>query len=1090
MHAVLGWVLRSRLVVLLLSAGLVAVGSLQLRNAPLDVLPEFAPPYAEIQTEALGLSAEEVEQLITVPLEADLLNGVEGVRVIRSSSLPGVSSVVLVFEPGSDIYRQRQLVEERLTQAHALPHVSKPPTLLQPLSASSRVLMIGLSSRELSGIEQSVLAQWVMRPKLVGVPGVANVAIWGMRDQQLQIQVDPQQLRRQGVTLGQVVESAGNAQVVSPLTFLEASTPGTGGFVETPQQRLQVRHLIEKIADPEALGRVPVAGSSGRLRLSDVSTVNVDHQPLIGDAVVAGGPGLMMVVEKFPGADTRGVDEGVRDALETLRPGLGGMQVDTTVLRPARYVEIAAENYALVLLSGLALLLAALAALRLGWRSLLVCLVTVPLSVVVAVVVVAQLGGGLNALVMAGLAAALVVLVDEAVVATDQVHRVHREAGRHLGGPVAVIATATGRLMRPLLYATLLVLLATAPVMVMGGRPGAFFRPVVLGYAAGVLAAAVTALTVTPAMSSLLADRSRRLRRGGVEDSRLGRGYARALERFGRRRATVLGSVTILALLAVAALPFTGASPVPTFRDHDLRVELAGRPGTSNTAMTTLVRDLGARVDTLPGVAGVGAQVGRAVTGDRLTNVSSASLWVRVAEDADYDRTVAAVRSAAAAVPGVQHDVVTSSAARIRDVGGLTRGRNPGADTSLDVLTGSDERLGVRVYGQDLAALRAQAERVRATIAAVQGIRDPRVETVPEQPTIEIEVDLDEAQALGLTPGAVRRAEATLLQGIQVGSVFRDQKVFDVVVKGTAATRGGVAAVRDLLIDTPGGGHVRLGRVADVRVVSSPAVIDREAVSRYVDVVAEVAGGDAGAVTTAVEQALSRMDFPIEYHAEVLTGGTASEVGWGRVVGVAVGAVLAALLLLQALFNSWRLAALVLATLPLSLVGGLLAGLLDGPDLRLGGMLGLLAVLSLTTRSVLVLVERARSWEQSGGGEGRAASVWRAARERLAPVVATTAAVAGLMVPVLVLGTRPGLEIATPMAVVVLGGLVTSAATVLFVTPALYLHLGGSGPDATAPGVPVADRGEVTSSTNGTGPSDGLDGFPRQRPGAETGVVR
>ena len=305
MASILRWAVRTRLLVLAVALGVCWVGVLQLRDAPVDVLPEFSPAYAEVQTEALGLSAEEVEQLITVPLEADLLNGVEGVEVIRSKSLPGLSSIVMVFEPGRDVYRERQLIEERLTQAHALPHVSKPPTLLQPLSSSSRVLMIGLSSEELSGIEQSVLAQWVLRPKLVGVPGVANVAVWGMRDQQLQVQVDPERLRQQGVTLSQVVESAGNAQVVSPLTFLEASTPGTGGFIETPQQRLQVRHLIEKIADPAALGGVPIAGTGGRLRISDVADVTVDHQPLIGDAVVEGGPGLMLVVEKFPGADTR-----------------------------------------------------------------------------------------------------------------------------------------------------------------------------------------------------------------------------------------------------------------------------------------------------------------------------------------------------------------------------------------------------------------------------------------------------------------------------------------------------------------------------------------------------------------------------------------------------------------------------------------------------------------------------------------------------------------------------------------------------------------------------------------------------------------
>src|ERR671922_967859 len=308
--------LRFRLLVVGIAAGVLAVGITQLRDAPADVLPEFTPPYVEIQTEALGLSAQEVEQLVTVPLEADLLNGVQGVDVIRSKSVPGMSSIVLVFAPGTDVYRGRQLVQERLTQvgAAAFPNVSKPPTLLQPLSSSSRVMMIGLSSDKLSPIERSVIARWTVRPRLMGVPGVANVAIWGLRDQQIQVQVDPERLRDRNVTLNQVVETTGNAQLVSPLTFLEASTPGTGGFIETPNQRLQVRHVFENFGTPEALGNVTVEGTDGQLRVDDVANVVEEHQPLIGDAIVDGNDDrLLLVVEKFPGADTVEVTSGVED---------------------------------------------------------------------------------------------------------------------------------------------------------------------------------------------------------------------------------------------------------------------------------------------------------------------------------------------------------------------------------------------------------------------------------------------------------------------------------------------------------------------------------------------------------------------------------------------------------------------------------------------------------------------------------------------------------------------------------------------------------------------------------------------------------
>jgi Cu/Ag efflux pump CusA len=1073
--SILSWSVRNRLLVLALALGLAVFGALELRTAPVNVLPEFSPPYAEVQTEALGLSAEEVEQLITVPLEADLLNGVEGVKVLRSQSLAGLSSIVMVFEPGSDIYRERQLVEERLTQAHALPHVSKPPTLLQPLSSSSRVLMIGLSSKELSGIEQSVIAHWVMRPKLIGIPGVANVSVWGMRDQQLQVLVDPERLRQQGVTLSQVVESSGNAQVVSPLTFLEASTPGTGGFVESPQQRLQVRHLIEKIADPKALGGVPVAGTGGRLRLSDVADIVVDHQPLIGDAIVQGGPGLMLVVEKFPGADTRQVSEGLEDALEDLQPGLAGIQSDTTVFRPVDYLDRAMDNLALALLLGAVLALLVLVACRFRWRSILVAVVTVPLSLLVAALVLDALGQGFNAIVFAGLAAAVTVIVDEAVVATDQVTLSWRQQRTtEMRPPPTLVATALAEVRRPLTYATLVVLLVTVPVAVMEGVAGAFFGPVVLAYVAGVLAAMAVSLTVTPALTSLLNARWQPKPTVGTY-SRLRTAYQRTLERFGASRLAIVGATGTCVLIALAVVPFTRISPVPAFEDPNILVELEADPGTSEVRMTALATQLSTTLAAIPGVDGVGAHVGRAVSGDRVTNVNSASVWVKIDEDAEYDDTVEDVEAAARAVPGVDHDVVTYTSKRIRDVGALDSKDTPAMGDRLDVFAATDRPIAVRVFGEDLTVLREQADRVREEIAGVDGVVDPLTELSAVEPTIEIEVDLDKAQAVGLTPGHVRRAEATLLQGIQVGSVFEQQKVFDVVVRGTPSVRGSVEDVRNMLIDTPEGRHVRLDQVADVRVVPTPSVIEREAVSRYVDVLARVEGRSATAAAADVEERLTRLSFPLEYHAEVVTRGAGEEVAWTRVMSVALAVAIAVLLLLQALFRSWRVAAIVMLTTPLSLVGGLLTGLIDGAEVLLGSMLGFMAVFGLATRVNLVLVARLRSVEAERPRLGRHETVLQVARERVVPVITTAATLAGLMVPFVTLVSGPGVEILRPMALVILGGLVSSTLVALFVLPALYLHLA---PAVPQDGVRMSAQDEQERAGFGT---DHGDGSVRQR---------
>ena len=350
------------------------LGITQIRNASVDVLPEFAPPQVEIQAEALGLSAAEVEQLITVPLEQDLLNGIPWLDQIRSESVPGLSSIDLIFQRGTNILTARQFVSEHLSQAHALPQVGTPPVMVQPVSSLSRVMMIGLGAKDLSLIDLSILARWKIRPRLLGLPGVANVAIWGQRDRQLQVQVDPARLRQYGVSLNQVIDTTGNALWVSPLTFVEASTPGTGGFIDTSTQRFAIQHVLP-ITTAAGLAAVSVEDTQGKtLRLGQVANVVEDHQPLIGDAVLGEGPGLMLVIEKFPEANTRAVTKAVEDALNQMRPGLSGIQIDTSLYRPATFLQTALHNLGWWALAGLLLVIALLTGFTLSWRTALTSL--------------------------------------------------------------------------------------------------------------------------------------------------------------------------------------------------------------------------------------------------------------------------------------------------------------------------------------------------------------------------------------------------------------------------------------------------------------------------------------------------------------------------------------------------------------------------------------------------------------------------------------------------------------------------------------------------------------------------------------------
>ncbi|MGH3764664.1 MAG: efflux RND transporter permease subunit [Pseudonocardiaceae bacterium] len=1022
--------IRFRLLVLVAAAAVVLLGIIQARAATVDALPEFSPTYVEVQTEALGLSAAEVEQLITVPLEADLLNGVAWLKHIRSESVPGLSSLVLVFEPGTDPLKARQVVNERITQAKALPNVSKPPTMLEPLSSSSRVLMIGLAPRnpkDLSLIDASVLAQWTIKPRLMAIPGVANVAIWGQRDQQLQVQVDPKRLAAQDVSLAQVVQTAGNAMWVSPLSFLEASTPGAGGFIDTTNQRLGIQH-VSPIVSAQDLAQVTVEDTPGRVvRLGDVSTVVTDHQPLIGDAAAGTGPALLLVVEKFPAANPLTVTRGLESAIDELRPGLSGLQIDTSVFRPATFIETAMRNVGLWLLIGAIALAVVLAFVLLSWRAAVTSLVAILISLITAVGVLLLTGATVNMMILAGLAAALALVVDDAIADVDRIR--HRLTEEREAGEQRTVAAAALQARGAISYATAITALAVLPVLFLGGQARELYQPAALAYLLSVAASMVVALTVTPALSALLLA-------GGAVSRRPLPAVMSAVLHWGQHRlqATLpgilskprraLGAGVVLLVLGIGVVPLFEQSVLPSAKDPYLLIQFDGPPGTSLPEMNRITTRAGAELRAMPGVRAVGSQVGRAVLADQVVEVNSGQLWVGLDPAADYDQVVAGITAAVRGYPGITSDVLTYQKRRAQEI-----------------LPGSAEDVTVRVYGQDSDVLAAKAQDVRTQLARIDGVAHPHLDRPAQEPTLLLDVSLAAVQQFGLKPGDVRRAAATLLAGTEVGSLYEGQKIFQVVVWGGPDARHSLSSIRDLVIDTPNGGHVRLGDVAEVGVAAKPTVIKREDVSRYVDISATVSGRSVSSVRTDVAERLKTITFPTEYHAALLGDYAEQQTSALRVTAVCVAVAIGMFLLLQAAFGSWELATAVFVLLPVALTGGVLAALASGRLISLGSLLGLLAVFGIATRHCVLLVRHYQDLRRSDPAEDREDLVMRGTSDRLGPILRTTLAVAALFVPALIVGNVAGLEIVQPMAVVVLGGLVTSAFLNLVVVPALYLSV-------------------------------------------------
>jgi Cu/Ag efflux pump CusA len=1014
-------VLKFRGLVVAAAIGVMVIGVTQMRDARVDVYPEFAPPSVQIQTEALGLSATEVEQLITLGLEQDLLNGVPWLERIHSSSQPGLSVIDLVFEPGTDIYAARQMVQERLTQAHALPNVGTPPIMIEPLASTSRVGMVGLSSNDVSLIDLSVLARWKIKPGLMGIPGVANVSIFGQRDRQLQVQVDPAQLRSHGVSLTQVIETAGNALWVSPLTFVEASTPGTGGFVESSNQRLAIQHLLP-ISSPADLAKVPVDDvGPGALRLGEVATVLEDHQPLIGDAVVDGKPSLFMVIEKFPDANTMQVSHDIEEAMMRLAPGLSGVTVDTSVYRPATFIESALSNLELTALLGLLLLLLLLVAVFASWRAALVSAVAVPVSLTAAAYVLYLRGTTFTTMTLIGLAIALCVVIDDAVVEVDAVRRrlkEQRERGDRRPA-VAVVLDSCLETRRTLTFATLIILLAAVPFVLMSTLTNAFTRPVAVTYALAVLTSMLVAFSLTPTLATLLF-------RGAVEQERSSpfeRWVPRAFDRGPAsfvthpRRAWIVAGVLAVASLAVVP-QLGGGAVLPVLQDRNLLIQMHTAPGTGLTEMVRVTGAVTAELRALPGVSGVGAHVGRALTSDQTKDVNSAQIWLTMTESANYSRTQSAIRAVIGGYPGLGSDLLTYPSGRL-------------AATAAE----TEDDLVVRAFGQDLGQLRSKGEEIRAAIAGVPGVIAPTVQSFPQQPTVDITVDLAAAQRYGLRPGDVRREATTLTSGLIVGNLYEQAKVFDVVVWGGPAARQSLSSLENLLIDTTSGSQVRLKDVAAVKIQAEPTAITHDDVSRSIDVVASVRGRNPADVLADVKERIGAISMPAEFHVQVLGNAAVHQADVRRGLAYGLAALIGMFLLLQAATGKWRRASLLMLSLPEAVVGGVLTAPLVGGVHSAGALAGIFAVLCLAVRSGLLLVRRIAVLEWDSPHQTGAALA--AARERAVPVMRTALTTAAVLLPAVVLGGRAGLESLRPFAVTVLGGLVTTTIVTLVVLPAL-----------------------------------------------------
>jgi CzcA family heavy metal efflux pump len=1020
LQAIVAWSLRNRVVVVVLAALLLVAGGVATQRAKLDVFPEFAPPLVVIQTECPGLSPSEVEQLVTTPIET-AVNGISGLDLLRSQSIQGLSVVTVIFSDRTDIYRARQQVTERLAVlAGQLPTGVKAPRLEPLTSTTGRLLSLGFTSTKLSPRELRDRVQWNIRPRLLGIQGVAKVALYGGDVRQFQVQIDPDYLAARSLTLTQVLEAA-----------RQASSIRGAGFIENNRQRLNLR-VEAQVTTAEQLGETAIATVDGSaVRLKDIGRVTEAAEPKFGDALINGKPGVILVVFRQLQADTPQVTARVEEELDKLEPVLKKQGIDyhRALFRQANFIEHAVGNVTHSLVIGAVLVAIVLFVFLFNVRTAFISLTAIPLSLLSAILVLWLLDVGLNTLTLGGLAIAIGEVVDDAIIDVENIFRRLRENAHadEQRSDFAVILAASLEVRNAVVYATFIVVLVFVPIFFLSGLQGRLFAPLGYAYVLAVLASLLVALTVTPALAYLLLPHA-----GGAEESpilrRLQSGYDWLLRRLDGDWALVL-TVTVLLLAAGGwAVCGFGGQFLPELREDHFVVHMRGLPGSSLPQAMAAGAKVTEQVRKHPGVLSVSQQAGRAELGEDTTGVEYSEIEVDLKRlDASERQTVEKLLNGLdQQVPGYGFEAMPFLTERIKET-----------------LSGSAAALAIKIFGDDFDKLDATAMEVARLLRTIPGYDKVRIEPQTGAPELVVRVRSEDAGRFGLRNAQILDAVHAAYQGAEVGQVYDRNRIIDMAVILLPAARLDPDTVAGLWLSTgdTGNGRIQLKQVADVYLSNGRFLIGHEGGTRRQVVTCNVKDRDVESFVTEVQKRLAELPLPEGVYVVLSGEHEAKQTAQRELLLWSLAAGIGILLLLWMAFGSLRRLLLILVNLPFALVGGVAAVYIAGGILDVGSLIGFVTLFGITTRNGIMMVSH---WQHLHEVEGMSVGpelIFRGARERLAPVL-MTALVTGLgLLPIALGSGAAGREIEGPMAQVILGGLITSTALNLLVLPVLYRRL-------------------------------------------------
>ena len=1014
LRAIVRFCLLQPWIVLGAAAILMALGIATVDRAKYDVFPEFVPAQATIQTEAPGLVAEQVEALVTRPLE-DAINGANGVESVRSESAQGLSVINIAFREGSDPYRTRQVIAEAIGEAATkLPTIAAAPRLSPLTSSTMDLLKVGFVSDKLDPAALRDLVQWTVRPRLLATPGVARAIVFGGALRRIEVRVRPSALIASGASMSDV------ANAVSAL----ASVRG-GGFAETANQRILVEP-VAGVVTAETLAAAPVVTGSGTaLTVQALADVVDVPSPQFGDALIMGRPGVLVAMSSQFGTNTLDATRAVEATLTDLRPTLEaqGVKLYPALHRPANFIEAALSGIARDLLIGAAMIAFVLLAFLRNVRIAIIAFLSIPLSLLTALILLDRLGFTINTMTLGGLAVALGVVVDDAIVDIENIVRRLRESQG--GDRIAIIEAAAVEVRAPVVYATYVLAFTIAPILFLTGLQGSFFAPLALAFLFAVLASLAVAMTVTPALASVLLARI-----GPVEESamldRIKSAHARLLAPLFHRPWAVVAATLAVALIGTLTFLSFGSELLPQFRERHYVVQASGPSGASINWM----RDVGERMSrdlmAIPGVATVEEQIGRAEAGEDTfgPNRSEFHIALKRQGGVDEDSVLKSIRAVLASYPGIQSETLTFLGDRISES-----------------LSGETAKVAINIYGADLDVLDRSAADIATVLAKVPGSADVQVKAPPGTPVLRITLDSARMGLRGVTPTDAYDAIEATFQGRVVAQVPAADRVTEVAVTLPPELRRDPESVADVLVRAADGATVRLGDIASIRLTEGRALISREGGQRRQVVTAnpthvDVAGFVADARTAIAKQVKLPPGVSLAFGG-VAEGQKAASRQLGQNVAVAAIAIVALLILA---FGGGRAAGLILAGTPFALAGGVIAVALTGGVLSLGALVGFVTLFGIAARNAILLVSHVDHLVSAEDAPWGAETVIRAARERVTPILVTALVTALGLAPLAFEAGQAGREVQGPMAIVILGGLVTSTVMSLILLPALIFR--------------------------------------------------